>query len=110
MYNNFSLFIYVLCNHYVAIIARNACVRCRAQTNHTLVGFPGASPYAGESMLEEPCDILCPCATQGVITADNAPRIRAKIIAEGANGPTTYAAHKVGIGVDFNIIVFNFLI
>ena len=46
-------------------------------------------------MLEEPCDILAPCATQGVINAENAPRIRAKIIVEGANGPTTYAAHQV---------------
>uniref|UniRef100_H2ZA38 Glutamate dehydrogenase n=1 Tax=Ciona savignyi TaxID=51511 RepID=H2ZA38_CIOSA len=64
--------------------------------NGTIVGFPGASPYEGDqSMLEEDCDILLPCAREKVITAENAPRIKARIIAEGANGPTTPAADRI---------------
>lgn len=61
----------------------------RAETG-TVVGFPGASAV-GSTLegLELDCDILIPAALEHQITADNAPRIKAKIIAEAANGPTT---------------------
>jgi glutamate dehydrogenase/leucine dehydrogenase len=65
------------------------------QEHKTIAGFPGAAAYNGPSLLEEECDVLCPCATENVITAENAPRIKARIIAEGANGPTTFDAHQI---------------
>ena len=58
-------------------------------------GFAGAQPIASETLLETPCDILVPAAAGGTITADNAPRIAAGIVAEGANGPTTTEAEAI---------------
>nr|XP_032825332.1 glutamate dehydrogenase, mitochondrial-like [Petromyzon marinus] len=60
----------------------------------TIVGFPGAKPYEG-SILETPCDILIPAAGEKQLTKHNAHRVKAKIIAEGANGPTTPLADKI---------------
>lgn len=65
------------------------------ERNGTIAGFPGAKPYQGRSLLEEECDILLPCATEKVITADNASSIKARIIGEGANGPTTPKADTI---------------
>ncbi len=49
----------------------------------------------GSELLEHPCDILIPAAMEGVITSANAKRIRAKVIAEAANGPVTYEADQI---------------
>jgi glutamate dehydrogenase (NAD(P)+) len=61
----------------------------------TVVGFSGAQPIDGKKLLELPCDILIPAALENQITHRNASRIQARIIAEGANGPTTTQADKI---------------
>jgi glutamate dehydrogenase (NAD(P)+) len=58
-------------------------------------GFSGGEQVSNAQLLEIPCDILVPAATSGQITAENAPRIRCRILAEGANGPTTLEADKI---------------
>jgi glutamate dehydrogenase (NAD(P)+) len=61
----------------------------------TVVGFPDAEPISGEDLLVQPCDILLPAATENQITHENAERIQARIICEGANGPTTAQADEI---------------
>jgi glutamate dehydrogenase (NAD(P)+) len=69
----------------------------------SVVGFPGVRPISNEDLLELDVNILVPAGLENVITERNAPRIKAKIIAELANGPTTPAAddilHKKGAHV-----------
>jgi glutamate dehydrogenase (NAD(P)+) len=61
----------------------------------TVVGFPDAEPVSNTEVLELPCDILIPAAVGSQIRADNADRIKAGIVAEGANGPTTPEADVI---------------
>ncbi|MFH0868988.1 MAG: Glu/Leu/Phe/Val dehydrogenase [archaeon] len=58
-------------------------------------GFPGAKEITNEALLELNADILVPAALEHQINADNAPKLRCKIIAEAANGPTTVEADEV---------------
>jgi glutamate dehydrogenase (NAD(P)+) len=60
-----------------------------------LQGFPGVKEIAPNDALEVDCDILCPSALENSITAANVGKVKAKIIAELANGPTTPAADRV---------------
>ena len=55
----------------------------------SVVGFPGADPVSNTEILEQPCDILIPAAVGSQIHAGNAERIKASLVVEGANGPTT---------------------
>jgi glutamate dehydrogenase (NAD(P)+) len=61
----------------------------------TLEKYPEADFIDGKAQLELECDLLAPCATENQITSQNVDRIKAKLIVEGANGPTTAAADKV---------------
>ncbi len=59
-----------------------------------VAGFPGSKPLAGP-IIEVDCDILIPAALENQITQENARRVKARIVAEGANGPTTPDADKL---------------
>lgn len=63
--------------------------------NKGIVGFNGAEAADSRELLVTDCDILIPAATENVITSQNAASIKAKIICEGANGPTTAAADEI---------------
>ena len=72
-----------------------ALVAHRKETG-SLLDFPGAENLAASSdALELDCDILVPAALENQITVENAPRIRARIVAEAANGPTTFDANEI---------------
>lgn len=60
-----------------------------------LAGFPAADAMTQDELLELDCDILVPAALGGAITARNAPNVRARIVAEAANGPTTLQADAI---------------
>ena len=64
------------------------------KTKH-LEGFAGATPISNDELLTLEVDVLLPAALENVITSKNAAKIRAKIICEGANGPTTAAADNI---------------
>jgi glutamate dehydrogenase (NAD(P)+) len=61
----------------------------------SVAGFPGAKPIASEEVLELECDVLVPAALENQITLANAERIKARIVAEAANGPTTPGADRI---------------
>ncbi|MDR7556220.1 MAG: Glu/Leu/Phe/Val dehydrogenase [Armatimonadota bacterium] len=61
----------------------------------SVVGYPGADVVTNQELLELPCDVLVPSALEGQITEENAPRIRARVVVEGANGPTTPEADVI---------------
>lgn len=61
----------------------------------TVVDYPGCDRVTNDELLELQCDILVPAALEEQITGENASRIRPRIIAEGANGPTTPEADKI---------------
>jgi glutamate dehydrogenase (NAD(P)+) len=74
------------------------------QEHGSVVGFPNAEVVGIQDVLEVPCDILVPAATEGVITEANADRVQARIVSEAANGPTTPAADKILFKKDIMVI------
>ena len=65
------------------------------EKHRTIQGYPEAEVIDPAALLCQPCDILVPAATDMVITKDNAPLLRCKVLAEGANGPTTPEADAI---------------
>ena len=63
--------------------------------HRTVVGFPGSTTITNGELLELPCDVLIPAAYENQITVQNAANVKAKIVAEAANGPTTPEADKI---------------
>jgi glutamate dehydrogenase (NAD(P)+) len=81
-------------------IANTRGIDIRELTTHTketgsVVGFRGTEPVTNAELLQLPCDVLVPAALGGQLTVENADRIKARIIAEGANGPTTPEADDI---------------
>ncbi len=71
-------------------------VRQYLLANGGVAGFPGAEYVEnGSAVLEDPCDILIPAAIENVITEENAPRISAPLVVEGANGPLSLEADRI---------------
>jgi glutamate dehydrogenase (NAD(P)+) len=71
-------------------------VMAHRRERKSILGFPGATDLPrSAAALELDCEILVPAALERVLTAENAPRIKAKIVAEAANGPTTLEAEEV---------------
>ncbi|HXH50694.1 MAG TPA: Glu/Leu/Phe/Val dehydrogenase [Terriglobia bacterium] len=66
-----------------------------SKENKTLEGFPESEHINSQEILEQDCDVLLPAATENVITSNNAGRIRARILVEGANSPTTPPADDI---------------
>jgi glutamate dehydrogenase (NAD(P)+) len=65
------------------------------QEHGTVVGFPGSDEVTNREILEIDCDILVPAALENQITIANAANIRARVVAEAANGPTTPEADEI---------------
>lgn len=65
------------------------------QAHGVLKGYEDAEEISNRELLELECDILAPCAMQNQITSDNASYIKCRLLAEGANGPTTLEADRV---------------
>jgi glutamate dehydrogenase (NAD(P)+) len=70
-------------------------VLAHKQETGALEGLRGAESITNEELLLLDCDVLAPCALEQVITSSNADQVKAKIIAEGANGPVTPAADEI---------------
>jgi glutamate dehydrogenase (NAD(P)+) len=66
-----------------------------AAAHRTVVGFPGGDPVTNEQLLALEVDVLIPAALENQITRENAPAVHARVVVEGANGPTTPEAHRL---------------
>ncbi len=75
-------------------IESQAMVKHKLETGH-VEGFPGTKPISNEEVLELGVDVLYPAALEGVLTERNAGNVKAKLVCELANGPTTPAADQI---------------
>jgi len=70
-------------------------LRKHVQKHGTILGFKESEPVDPQEILTRECDILAPCAIDRTITGENAPHLKCKVLAEGANGPTTPEADRI---------------
>jgi glutamate dehydrogenase (NAD(P)+) len=70
-------------------------LRKHLEKTGAITGFKESEPIDPDELLCQPCDILAPCALDRVITAENAAKLRCRVLAEGANGPTTTEADAI---------------
>jgi glutamate dehydrogenase (NAD(P)+) len=70
-------------------------VRSWVEAHGTLADYPDAAHVSNSELLELPCDILVLAALEEQLTSENAPRVECKLVAEGANGPTTFEADEI---------------
>ena len=75
-----------------------------ANPKKSMVGFPGSIPIPMEELLAMPCTVLVPAAMERVIDKENAGKLRCRILAEGANGPTTPEADAIIAETDIFVI------
>jgi glutamate dehydrogenase/leucine dehydrogenase len=71
-----------------------AALKDHVRQHQTVAGFTGASTLTNEELFALDVDVLIPAALENQITIENAPTIKAKVVVEGANGPTTPEAHR----------------
>lgn len=79
-------------------------VNSKQNERHTIAGFPGADAIPDPELLATPCTVLVPAAMERVITEDNADRLKCRVLAEGANGPTTPEADAILANTDIFVI------
>ena len=72
-----------------------AALDVHVRESRTVVGFPDADPINQDELLTTPCTILAPAALENQLTVLNAPRVKARLVVEGANGPTTPEADRI---------------
>lgn len=70
-------------------------LKARMRETGSIAGSPGTQPLSNEELLELECDVLILAALEGQVTAENAGRINARVLAEGANGPTVPEADPI---------------
>jgi glutamate dehydrogenase (NAD(P)+) len=75
-----------------------------SQEHGTLLGLPNTETVTNQQLLELPCDVLVPAALENQLTRENAARIRASLIVEGANGPTTPEADRIFVDRGITVV------
>ncbi len=72
-----------------------AALDAHVRESRTVVGFPDADPISQDELLTTPCTVLVPAALENQLTVLNAPHVKARLVVEGANGPTTPEADRI---------------
>jgi len=88
----------------IDLAALNRYVADPKNSLHSVKGYPEAEEISMDDLLTTPCTVLVPAALERVITAENASKLRCRVLAEGANGPTTPEADAILSRSDIHII------